>query len=328
MSTNTSEREHESRRERRPWVGTLLTFLSPGLGPMYVGRLGWGMAWNVLFVAGLAMALAIVTSLEVFPLIPLAVVGLAWLLGAWSVASSVRHTIQEREQPLELESYNHWTVYSAVTLLTYVLPLAVVFVITHQYVWTLQTVSNGAMYPNLLSGDTVLVDRRAFDARSPERGELVAVEREGSPWIVRRIAARADDSIRVEGYTFHVNGQQRPQSRLSSEQLRVSSPLVPTDPFELMAEQNDLRTYAISIVPSARFETGFDSRTLDGNQLYLLADNRSQKAEPLPSGAPIRDSRDFGPVSEDAVRGNPLYVAWSTSQTKGTRWERIGLTLR
>jgi signal peptidase I len=295
---------------------------------MYVGHIGRGLLWNLGFVAAIVAVVAVVTTWRVFPLLPLVVLAVAWLVFSWISASSVRATIEREGRELALESYNHWTVYSAVGLLTYALPLAAVFVFTQQFLWTVETIETGAMYPNLLPGDTVLVERRTFDDRSPERGEVVAFERSPSTWNILRTAARPGDHVRVEGYTFYLEGRQRPQTRLDDASLKGTSPSIPIGPFELMLERNQNRQYVVSVVPAARFSTGFDSRTLGDEQFYLLADNRSQRTDDLSARQPIRDSRDFGPVGSKAMRGKPLYVAWSASSKQGIRWERIGLRLR
>jgi hypothetical protein len=61
--------------------------------------------------------------------------------------------------------------------------------------------------------------------------------------------------------------------------------------------------------------------------MFLLTDNRSQ----IPLGnerAKIRDSRNFGSLSVDKLRGSPRYILWSQDPDTGDiRWDRIGLRI-
>jgi len=324
--------DDRARRPRRKGVATALSFLCPGLGLMYVGKLRCGLLANALAVAALAAFVGLFALLEFFPALPLLVLIAGWLVFSALVAADVRAAIDDRSEPYEPKGYNHWTIYGATFLLAYVLPLAATLVVSNQFVWEFETVETNAMYPNLKPGDTAIIHKTAYRSEPPSPGDLVAVDVPGSDEtrVLRVVANGAGDAeaadVRRAGDTIYVGGE-----RLSGLPLgtRIASAAGGhRSDFELWVERNGGRPYVVSLRPSLKGEPSFESTSLDDGELYLLADNRSYPGGEEADTA-TGDSRQFGAVGRERIVGRPLYVAWSTSPSSGaSRWHRIGLRLQ
>lgn len=315
-------------RDRR--VAQLLAALSPGLGWMYVGKPWRGLAANLAYVAGLAALVGMFVVLEFFPLLPLLVLAVGWLVFTTLIVRDVGRTVDEQSEPYELRAYNHWTIYSATALLTYAVPLAAIVGMSTRSVWDLREVEDRAMYPTVRPGETILVDQTAYRSTPPERGDLVALTVPGSDGNrsrILRVVAAGGDRIQLSAGTIYVNGTRLPRAPVDARLASAAGS--ETRDWELWVEQNGETTYVVSMRPSHRGEPEFESKELDDDSLYLLADNRSHSEGGDGDTSAPRDSRDFGPVRRGAVAGEPLYVAWSTDPSTGTiRWDRIGTELQ
>jgi len=178
---------------------------------MYVGHFAAGLVTIGGFLGLLVAFVAVWTSIEFFPILPGAVFTVAWLVLTGFVAGDVRQIAVDRDEPYELESYNHWTIYSAVFLVLYVIPIAGVVLFTGTVFWTTASAETAAMYPNLRPGDSVLVRKRVYGEEKPPRpGDLVAMQFSGDDgYRVLRILAtgpttvdRAATEIRVGDRTL------------------------------------------------------------------------------------------------------------------------------
>ena len=311
----------------------LLSILSPGLGFLYVGKLGRGLTANLLFVLPLVGLVALFAALEFFPALPLVVLAIGWLLFTGLVIHEVWSEIDESGESYKLKGFNHWTIYSGTFLLSYVLPIAATIVFSHQAIWELDRVDTRAMYPNLKPGDTVLIKKNAYQSKTPPLSALVALRFPGTDgYRIRRVLANdvvnsLSDApgVRLAGDTIYVGGEQLSQvpydARLASAAGR------PTPDYELWVERNHGNAYVVALRPSLMGKPSYESTDLGSGELYLLTDNRSFPDSDAHSGP--GDSRQFGTVHRDEVAGKPLYIAWSTSPSTGEiRWERIGLRLQ
>lgn len=308
-------------KRRHPVVAAGLSVLCPGIGYMYAGHLLKGITVNLLFLLALETFVIVFSILKFFPLLPLVVVGVGWLVFTTLVTASVVREVRGTDSYV-LRGFNHWTIYTVVFVLTYAGPILATGHFLSQYLLGFEQIDTAAMYPTLQVGDVALIDKSAFRNRTPRRGDLVAVQpREGSGALVLRVVGVADDIIRIEGETVFVNNDPLGRTELDETALRVPSLDGEAD-LLAMVEENNGNRYVISVSPKAFIAHSMPPTKLEKHQVFVLADNRSQVA--TQGGARIRDSRDFGAVDLDQITGEPLYIAWSLA-ADSTRWERIGL---
>jgi signal peptidase I len=311
---------------RSPLTAVLLTLLSPGLGYMYVGELLRGVALNLALVVSVALLVAGFGVFDFFLFSPLAVLLVTWIVVIVASAIDVRSRAQQLGSDYTTRSYNHWTTYALAALVTYLLPLVLVGVFSHRHIWSLTTVDDPAMYPNVQAGDTVLIRKQPLKADPPKAGDLVAIRGPEESRRILRVVATPGRTVSLAGKTPLVDGRPVKQYPLPSDWQAPTS-LDARPGYRLLVEVNGSARYIISEAPEGEFGPELDSTMLNQGQYFLLADHRSQPD----AGASflIRDSRHFGAVRREDFAGTPAYVAWSADPDSGNiRWKRIGLQIQ
>ncbi len=160
------------------------------------------------------------------------------------------------------------------------------------YAFALQVVPipSASMFPTLLPGDAVLVNRVVYRVHPPRRGDIIAFRfpQASGREFVKRVIGLPGDVVDEEQGRFYVNG-----TRLA--QVQPSSP-------------ND--------APAARTQL---PRLVPGGRLYVLGDHPETSL----------DSRFWGTVDEREVVGEAVLICWSRgTHWWQVRWERIGRWLR
>lgn len=167
-----------------------------------------------------------------------------------------------------------------------------------------------SMAPALMVGDHLLINKFIFGAGAgrwgflvPQRevrpGDLVTFRsiEEPSQEMLKRCVATAGDEVEIDAKRLRVDG-------------------VPVDESAYVVHSDEL------VYPRSDFlhETvwrrdSFGPERVPDGGLFCLGDNRDIS----------RDSRFFGPVGTDLVRGRPLLVYWSRARETGPwafRWRR------
>ena len=304
-------------KPRRQSVATILTFLCPGLGYMYTGQLLKGITVNLLFLLILECFVVVFAILKFFPLLPVAVLILAWFIFTTFVMASVARSIEpETSERFVLKGYNHWTIYGLMFLFTYALPIFITGHFVNRYLLGSATLEAESMLPTLKGGDTVFIDRSAYRNKLPHQGDLVAV-RSNDETVVLRVVAVPNDIVQIEGERVIVNGAPLPTAEFDENPLSDENMLA-------MVELNRDRKYPITLARRSFNAIKIDPIKIKSNQIYALADNRSLVD---PKTRRLRDSRHFGAIDDNDIVGEPLFIGWSDSDD-GVRWDRIGLRIR
>jgi len=156
--------------------------------------------------------------------------------------------------------------------------------------------------PNLLPGDLLLVDVRPDLLHRIAPGDLVVFEHPPTSGRlhVKRLVATEGQEISVREGELFVDSEARGVTREGVEP-------------ELREEQLGTRRYVVQ--PGRADQPGFGPLRVPTGTFFALGDDR----------AVSRDSRAFGPLPVDLLRGRPLRVLWSIDPATGQlRWERIG----
>lgn len=314
-----------STNERHPIVAVVYSFLAPGLGLIYVGRLLLGICINLLFVL-LALCFFVALSLwKFFPLFPAIVLISSWLvlcaLSAWRALEIIAH--DEAGPP---RGYQHPLFYALLALVTFAAPLAVAVDFANRHLFSLTVVDTMGLYPHARPGDHLFIDRTTYRDEGPKRGDLVALRLPDTGELaIRRIVAIPKDEVTMHGYTIVINDKLIDYTPLDPEWVTQNQLELDAD-IGVWVEHNHDRRYVVSMTPGTTAKSSISSLKLGEDAYFVLADNRSPLAErsDLIQDA---DSRVFGPISRESIEGSPLYIAWSSHpETGSTRWNRIGLS--
>ena len=287
---------------RSPVLAFLLALASPGAGWAYVGRLGFGLLWNTTLVLLWAGFVLVWATRKFYPGTPLVAFFCGWYFLVFMSALDVFHTAKTRGPAYVLRESNHAIVYLAVILFSFAMPLAGLHHVTLQSLWSVTAVEDDAMYPTLVEGDRILVDRVTFDHRSPVAGELVTFQLDGEPERIARVMGVPGDVVIVAEDVIFVNDAPVVRRRLDDSATSAVEQIAGDSGPELshFVEERGRLAYHITL-PQTAFDATPDEWNLRPDQFLLLHDNRSRSG----------DSRRIGPISRTEITGRPVFVGFS-----------------
>jgi signal peptidase I len=302
----------------RRGVGVLLSLLIPGAGHLAIGRPGRAVAWAALPVLGVASSVA--TGL----------VGMSFVVIARALAALDVLLVPVRRKEIPgagVVLAGTAVIFLAQMLLSLVIRVAVVEAFK---------ASSGSMIPTVLVGDHFLTNKLAYALGEPQRGDIAVVVSPENPEqsFVKRVVALGGDSIAIKKDVISVNGR-LVSRRLVGEDCRgidrgpeASGPcgraeealegaryeVIFTSPG-LMPDMPDEDMGCPRGMPLARDKSGC---VVPEGHAFVLGDNRHNSA----------DSRLWGAVPRENLKGKPFLVWMSFDARGGVRWERIGAALR
>ena len=191
-------------------------------------------------------------------------------------------------------------------------------------------IPTGSMEHTLLAGDFLLVNKAVFDVTvpftrlrlpafdEPQRGDVVVFvpPHERNRNYVKRLVGLPGDTLEMHSKTLYVNGTAQPE------------------PYTRYSERGDVYASAMfwqcDFVPASAGAACQPTRDNWGpivvprQRYFMLGDNRDDS----------EDSRYWGFVERDALKGRPLVLYYSfdagatpASWVRGIRWQRIGRTV-
>lgn len=209
-----------------------------------------------------------------------------------------------------------------------ILAAFVLFLVIRTFLVEAFRIPTGSMENTLLVGDFLLVNKAIFGGRvpftpvrlpafdSPRRGDIVVFVPPHDPGknYVKRLVAVAGDTVAMQGKTLFVNGlpQHEPYTRH-------------VDPDDAYSRQMSWQCEYLEPAGASACSPSRDSwgpLVVPQDHYLVLGDNRDDS----------EDSRYWGFVPRDAIRGRPLFIYYSfephTSRPlpwlTGVRWSRVG----
>jgi signal peptidase I len=179
----------------------------------------------------------------------------------------------------------------------------VLAIVIRCFVFQAFKIPSGSMIPTLAVGDHILVNKFVYGVRlpylrteiipvsTPRRGDVVVFiyPQEEDKDFIKRVVAIGGDVVEVRDKRVYVNDQ------------LADDPHAHYDPHE-----------ADRTVPT---RDNFGPFTVPPGYIFVMGDNRDHSY----------DSRFWGPVSLDKVKGKAFLIYWSwDGGGRWVRWERIG----
>jgi len=214
-------------------------------------------------------------------------------------------------------------------------------------------IPTGSMIPTLQVGDHIFVNKFTYGLRvpfsnqwfvkwgTPERGDVIVFRypENQSQDFIKRVVAVAGDEIRVEGRQVYVNGEALPRVELEPieylQEGEGSSMLGArrADAYVERAGESD-QEYTVLYEDHGGLRMpwplhGLDEPGLDctpprapqsgrcrveEGYVFVMGDNRDNS----------KDSREWGGVPRDLVKGRAMFVWLSWGPRSGIRWSRFG----
>jgi len=180
-------------------------------------------------------------------------------------------------------------------------------------------IPSGAMLPTIAVGDHIMV---AKWRKQPARGDLVVFIYPVDPSkdFIKRVVALAGDQIEVRGGTLYVNGAPatdgagEPCGLWDYDELRDTWA---QKPAVCVPEKLDDRRWVVAQSPRDPAARDLPPTDVPPGHVFVLGDNRHNS----------QDSRFWGPLPIENIKGKPIFIWWSAGEPEGTRWSRIGRRL-
>lgn len=201
-------------------------------------------------------------------------------------------------------------------------------------------IPSGSMLPTLQIGDRVVVNMfeyglkipftfiKIFDFRAPKRGDVV-VFTEVPPCragtftrsclsardMIKRVIAVGGDEVEVRAGRIYLNGNPIPHEPLSEscqEWEKDDAQSAAWSPYGCVASEERLGTHRYRTIESneeASHLPDFPPMRIEPGHIFVMGDNRDRS----------HDSRFWGQVPLNHVKGRALFIFWSYGQPGFTR---------
>ena len=207
--------------------------------------------------------------------------------------------------------------------------LILVFGFIRPFVVEAFKIPSGSMEDTLLIGDRILVckfiygfkipgtDIRVFDFHKPDRGDVFVFipPHETDRNFIKRIVAVEGDTVHTEGRNLYVNGKEVDDSNYTKHGDSHFSRSPDFPPFRTTEDyMRNEKLYADYTLTDRQFKRKFpDGKpfVVPEGHVFAMGDNRDQSS----------DSRTWGPVNIDRIKGQAFMVYWSFGQAKPKIWE-------
>lgn len=292
-------------RGRRAWLAASLTLLCPGWGHLYAGAVARGLA-----IAALNLAVV--------------VPGVVWMWVAWAqgpttalvaaattLALLVALPADAARCALRTHGAGDTSPLARVVVLHGLFVPIVVIALHTELSWIREhrvhpfRTPTESMVPSLLPGDCFLVDARPATRSALQPGDIIVFDHPSQAGVAyaKRVVALAGSRVRVGSEGLAVDGVLRTQRAHGGAWQRMRSETVGVQSYRvLVGSPGDIDAFGPVTVPEGH--------------VFVLGDSRAHS----------RDSREFGAVPLERVRGRVVRIFWSWDETqRRVRWSRLGL---
>ncbi len=268
-------------KKRKPLLAALLSIITPGLGQVYNGQLIKGIIFCYIPLLFLSLLTLAGGQDHFFGMIAL----LGFTAGAYLFIIGEAFFIARKKKEILLKSYNKWYYYLLFAVVAFGINMITEDILkidpfagTKAY-----KISSGAMLPTCLIGDHIIVDLKYYTEHNPKKGEIIVFEYPENPSrdFIKRIIATENDIIESKEKVIYINSAAVNEAYIQ----QVDSNIRPkgSDPRD-----------------------NFGPFTVPKNKFFVMGDNRDQSY----------DSRYWGYVDRNQIRGKALYFYWSKQINK------------
>ena len=270
--------ELEVYRRRKPILALIFSIITPGLGQIYNGQLKKGI---IFYLVEFLIVVSLIFSglfFKFFGIILSLVIILGFFL--FILVDAFGGAIKLKEDAHK--SYNKWYIYLVIFLING-------FVIQPLLSWTIRNnivraykIPSSAMEPTLLVGDHLIANMKIYKSEKPKRGDIIIFEfpKDPSKDFIRRVISVEDEKVEVVNNKIYIN------EKLLDDRWGYFEDVGSVKDFP------ELEKFGPVVVPKG--------------SLFVLGDNRNNS----------QDSRFFGFVNIQKVKGKALYLYWAKDKSR------------
>ncbi len=159
-------------------------------------------------------------------------------------------------------------IYSLIETILVALVLAIVL---YLFIMTPHEVVGNSMYPTYKNGEFLMANKISYKVSDPQRGDVIIFKFSESQDFIKRVIGTPGDEVMIKDGKIYING-------------------------ELLDESDYLDSSVITNGGSYLHEG--QTITIGDGQYFVSGDNRTNSS----------DSRDFGPIQMDAIKGKAWIV--------------------
>jgi len=174
---------------------------------------------------------------------------------------------------------------------------------------------SGSMIPTLLVGDHMFI---AKGRSNVSRGDIIVFQFPPDPSTdyIKRVVAIGGDRVEIKDGVPSINGVPLAHEPLDTPcSFKEDDPRFAHDegPCTFVRETIDGRAYTIMFTPD-HGPNDFPSTLIPPGEVFVVGDNRDNSY----------DSRKWGFVPVDHIKGKASLIWWSQDRNGAARWSRIG----
>ncbi len=307
-----NEETQASAGRRSAWLAGLLSFILPGIGQVYCGKLVRGLIFGIIYGLAIPALLGLLAYVRPAPTVLFGLLALVAALGVVVAAVIDAYRLAVRTRPdYERKAYNRLAVY---VLLGLMIQGSSIGYGLHVRATLFEAfrVSAASMFPTIGLNDRILANKIAYRKAEPQYGDIVLFRPPTAGWrdtYIKRIVALGGDTIEIRAKEVYVNG--RPLAReLVGPATVAAGHTGRTVEGKVYRERNRGAEYMIFLAEAGSPEkSGLGQITVPAHHCYVLGDNRDDSL----------DSRQFGPIPYAVIKGRADYLYWPARS-----WARFG----
>jgi len=284
-------------------VAALLSFIMPGIGQVYCGKLVRGLIFGISYGLAIPVILGLLTYVGRAPTVLFGLLAIVAVLGVVAVAVVDAYRFAVKTRPdYQRKAYNRPAVYLLIGLMIQGSSVGYSLHVRGSLVAAFR-VTAPSMFPTIALNDRILASKIAYRTADPQYGDIILFRPPTGDWrstYVKRIVALGGDTVEIKDKEVYVNGRKLAQE-LVGPRTAVVDPAGKTVEGKVYKERNAHAEYTIFLRDAGSPEkSSLAGIRVPEHYCFVLGDARDNSL----------DSRQFGPIPYALIRGRADYLYW------------------